>query len=217
LRPGAHIDRVHKGSGIVVLVAGRARDVSERGVAGATGRSADPVDWVEHWWTKQGFPDTERFVAMTSVLRAHQLLTDCIGDVLKRFDLTVNSYFLVLSVLLSDNGGLLLSQLARRITVHPTTVTLLTDRLESQGLLVREPHPTDRRATFAKITPAGRALANDATRALADIHFGVPHLTEGGAKQLVALLRPVRADLGDLTAADADGPSPSTTQACATD
>jgi DNA-binding MarR family transcriptional regulator len=139
---------------------------------------------------------------MTSLLRVHELMIEAMTEVLKRFDLTVNSYFLILSVQLSDDGAMLLSQLARRIMVHPTTVTLLTDRLESQGLLVRQPHPTDRRATFAKITPAGRALANEATRALEQIKFGVSQLTKTGAEQLVALLRPVRRDLGDMNIAD---------------
>jgi DNA-binding MarR family transcriptional regulator len=186
-------------------VAGRASNVTARSAAaetGANGRSPDPVDWVAHWWAKQGYGESERFLAMTSLLRVHQLMTDAMSDVLKQFDLTLNSYFLVLSVQLSDKGQLLLSHLARRIMVHPTTVTLLTDRLESQGLLVREPHPTDRRATFAKITPAGRALVNEASRALAEIDFGVPELTKSGAKQLIALLRPVRAELGDLNGSD---------------
>lgn len=160
--------------------------------------SLDPVDSVEHWWTKQGFSDTERFLAVTSLLRAHELVTDTMADVLKRFELTLNSYFLLLTIQLSDTGALLLSHIATRIMVHPTTVTLLTDRLENQGLLVREPHPSDRRATYARITPAGRALANEATRNLTDIHFGVAHLTKTDAKQLVELLRPIRAELGDM-------------------
>jgi DNA-binding MarR family transcriptional regulator len=183
-------------------VAERASVAAKRGntvpKVSANGRSRDPVDWVEHWWTKQGLGDTDRFLAMTSLLRVHQLMTDSMVDVLKKFDLTLNSYFLILTVQLSDKGALLLSHIATRIMVHPTTVTLLTDRLENQGLLVREPHPTDRRATLAKITPAGRALANEATRALAEIKFGVPHLNKEGARQLVALLRPVRAELGDM-------------------
>ncbi len=163
----------------------------------SNGKSPDPVDWVEHWWTKQGLGDTDRFLAVTSLLRVHQLMTEAMTDALKEFDLTLNSYFLLLSVQLSDTGALLLGHIASRIMVHPTTVTLITDRLENQGLLVREPHPTDRRATYAKITPAGRALASEATRSLGKMKFGLPHLTKTGAKQLVALLRPVRAELGD--------------------
>ncbi|WP_185736204.1 MarR family winged helix-turn-helix transcriptional regulator [Nocardioides sp. LS1] len=162
------------------------------------GRSPDPVDWVEHWWTKQGMGDTDRFLAVTSIVRIHELMTDAMASVLKEYDLKVNSYFLLLSVHLSDNGALLLSHIASRIMVHPTTVTLMTDRLENQGLLVREPHPTDRRATYAKITPAGKALVTSATDALDEITFGLPGLTKADAKQLVNLLRPVRARLGDL-------------------
>jgi DNA-binding MarR family transcriptional regulator len=153
---------------------------------------------VAHAWAKQGFPESEHVLVMTSILRTHQLMSEAMASVLKRYDLTLNSYFLMFSLMLSEDGALLLSQVATRIMVHPTTVTLLTDRLEDQGLLVREPHPTDRRATFAKITPAGRALANEATRALEEIDFGAPQLTRARAKQLVTLLRPVRAGLGDM-------------------
>jgi DNA-binding MarR family transcriptional regulator len=182
-------------------VAGRKTSVTQ-GPATArgrsNGRSPDPVDWVEHWWTKQGMGDADRFLAVTSIVRVHELMTDAMTSVLKEYDLKVNTYFLLLSVHLSDNGALLLSHIASRLMVHPTTVTIMTDRLENQGLLVREPHPTDRRAIFAKITPAGKALVTSATRALSEITFGLPGLTKADAKQLVNLLRPVRAELGDL-------------------
>lgn len=142
--------------------------------------------------------DADRFLAVTSVVRLHELMTGAMNGALKEYDLKVNSYFLLLSVHLSDNGALLLSHIANRLMVHPTTVTLMIDRLESQGLLVREPHPTDRRAIYARITPAGKALITSATAALDEIRFGLPGLTKAGAKQLVNLLRPVRAELGDL-------------------
>ena len=174
----------------------RSRTASEGSHASV---SPDPVDWVEQWWSKSGAAGAEQFLAMTSIMRVHQLMTDAISLVLKPFDLTVNAYFLLETVQLSKEGKLLLSHLAKRIMVHPTTVTLLTDRLEEQGLVVREPHQSDRRATFARLTPAGKALANEATRALADIDFGVPKLNASEARQLVTLLRPVRAELGDFS------------------
>ena len=161
-------------------------------------RSADPVDWVEQWWSKSEVVGADQFLAMTSIMRVHQLMTDAIAAVLKPFDLTINAYFLLETVQLSSEGKLLLSHLAQRIMVHPTTITLLTDRLEEQGLVIREPHQTDRRATFARLTPAGKALTKEATRALADIDFGVPQLTTADARRLTELLRPVRAELGDF-------------------
>ena len=159
--------------------------------------TTDPIDWVGYWWDEQELGDTTRFQAVGSILRLHQLMSESITAALKPFDLHLNSYLLLATIQLSDNGARLLSHLATRIMVHPTTVTLLTDRLEAQGLLAREPHPTDRRATFARITPAGKALMKEATRALAEIGFGLPELTSAQCEELVRMLKPVRAALGD--------------------
>jgi DNA-binding MarR family transcriptional regulator len=57
--------------------------------------------------------------------------------------------------------------------VHATTATLATDRLEHRELLQRSPHPTDRRATCVSITDLGRKTADEATKALTGIDFGM--------------------------------------------
>jgi DNA-binding MarR family transcriptional regulator len=159
--------------------------------------SGDPIEWVGYIYEEQGFPDKEKFLAMASVLRMHQLVTTATAAALKPFDLNPNSYLMLATIQLSETGARLLSHLAARIMVHPTTVTMLTDRLEAQGLLVREPHPTDRRATYARITPAGSALMKEATRALAEIDFAMPGLTKKQTRALIDLLAPVRMALGD--------------------
>jgi DNA-binding MarR family transcriptional regulator len=41
---------------------------------------------------------------------------------------------------------------------------VVVNDLEARGLVVREPHPTNRRAKLAKLTPAGRALAHRARK-----------------------------------------------------
>ena len=157
----------------------------------------DPVEWAGYFWGQNGFPDGERFLAMASILRTHQLITGRMERTLKPFGLATNAYLLLLTIQLSDSGARLLSHLAARIMVHPTTITLLADRLERDGLLRREPHPTDRRATFAKITPAGSALVREATLALDSMDFGLSSLTKTTSKDLMNILQKVRQDLGD--------------------
>ncbi len=157
----------------------------------------DPVEWAGYFWGQNGFPDGERFLAVASILRTHQLITGRMERTLKPFGLATNSYLLLLTIQLSDSGARLLSHLAARIMVHPTTITLLADRLERDGLLRREPHPTDRRATFAKITPAGSALVREATQALDGIDFGLTSLSKATSKELINILQKVRQDLGD--------------------
>jgi DNA-binding MarR family transcriptional regulator len=53
-------------------------------------------------------------------------------------------------------GGLTMSELSRRLMVTGGNVTGITDMLESEGLVARVDHPTDRRAYTVKLTPAGR-------------------------------------------------------------
>ena len=59
---------------------------------------------------------------------------------------------------LYHKGPLLLGDLQRRILVSSGGVTFLVDRLEEKGLVAREACPEDRRARYAVLTPAGRAL-----------------------------------------------------------
>lgn len=161
----------------------------------------DPIEWVEHYWRKQSLGDPRKFLAMGSVLRLHQLMTAEIDRVLKQFDLTRSAYLVLSTIQLSENGSRLLSRIATHMLVHPTTVTLIIDKLEQQGLVVRQPHPTDRRATYAKITPAGAALMKEATRALDGFGFGLPGLTAVEAGELTDILAPIRSAAGDVDSA----------------
>jgi DNA-binding MarR family transcriptional regulator len=52
--------------------------------------------------------------------------------------------------------GLKMSELSRRLMVTSGNVTGLADQLETEGLIVRDPVPGDRRATRLKLTAVGR-------------------------------------------------------------
>jgi DNA-binding MarR family transcriptional regulator len=62
--------------------------------------------------------------------------------------------------------GLTQSELAEILEIQPISLTRLVDRLADQGLVVREPHPTDRRANCVFITENG-LLAMEAFSPLA--------------------------------------------------
>ena len=53
-------------------------------------------------------------------------------------------------------GGLKMNELSQRLMVTGGNVTGITDQLESEGLVVRESDPADRRAYTVKLTAAGR-------------------------------------------------------------
>lgn len=52
--------------------------------------------------------------------------------------------------------GLTMGELSQRLMVTGGNVTGITDQLEGEGLVLRAPHPGDRRAYAVRLTPAGR-------------------------------------------------------------
>jgi DNA-binding MarR family transcriptional regulator len=80
-------------------------------------------------------------------------------------------------------------------------VTNLVDGLERAGYVQRASHPTDGRTTLATITPAGRAVARDATEALHQIRFGTEPLSDEALTAMTEILREARAGAGDFGAA----------------
>lgn len=58
---------------------------------------------------------------------------------------------------LRARGPLPPSALAERLGIASASVTAMLDRLTLAGLLVRRPHPTDRRSLLVELTPHGHA------------------------------------------------------------
>ena len=67
---------------------------------------------------------------------------------LPRFDL--------LAQLEREPEGLTMGELSQRLMVTGANITGITDQLESEGLVKRAAHPTDRRAFAVQLTPRGR-------------------------------------------------------------
>ena len=59
-------------------------------------------------------------------------------------------------------------ELAARLHCNPSTVVDPTDRLEEAGLVVRRPHPNDRRINTLAVTPRGRRVRDTLIQALFD-------------------------------------------------
>lgn len=57
--------------------------------------------------------------------------------------------------------GAKMSEVGARLGVTPRNVTKLVDGLEAEGLLKREPHPYDRRATLLRLTDKGRLVSRE--------------------------------------------------------
>lgn len=83
------------------------------------------------------------------------------------FDMTLPQFDLM-AALERAPDGLTMGELSRRLMVSSGNVTGITERLVAEGLVAREPSPTDRRAFVVKLTPAGRR----AFLAMAMVHEG---------------------------------------------
>jgi DNA-binding MarR family transcriptional regulator len=160
----------------------------------------DPIDeagrqWRAHW------PDAPvaAMMAVTSVMRAQQILLGRLNDALDEFGLTFARYEALMLLRFSRAGSLPLGKMGARLQVHPASVTNLVDGLERAGYVVRTPHPTDRRTTLATITPRGREVADAATAALHAIRFGTGPLDDAQLDTVTEVLRRARAGAGDFT------------------
>jgi DNA-binding MarR family transcriptional regulator len=140
---------------------------------------------------------------VTSVMRIQQLLLSAVDEVLEPFGLTFARFELLALLSFSRNGALPLGKIGARLQVHPTSVTNAVDRLEREGLVARVAHPTDRRATLASITPAGRRRAARATAALNEQVFESLPLAERQLTRVTGALRLLRTAAGDLDASGA--------------
>jgi len=136
--------------------------------------------------------------AATSITRAHQIVLARINEALEPFGLTFSRFEALALLSFSRTGALPLGKIGERLQVHPTSVTNTIDRLESDALVARVPHPHDRRATLAEITPEGRALVENASAALAAISFGVAGLDKEATRAATAVLTDLRSDAGDF-------------------
>jgi DNA-binding MarR family transcriptional regulator len=77
-------------------------------------------------------------------------------------------------------------ELADALGIDPPNATVVVDDLEAQGLVRRQPHPTDRRAKVVEATRKGKELARRADAILAT---PPPALSALGADDLETLRR----------------------------
>jgi DNA-binding MarR family transcriptional regulator len=165
---------------------------------GATTHRDDPLRRARNYWRGDHLGiDEEGFIAMTSVLRIHRMMTLAIEQEFKSHDIKLNDYMLLMTLELSENGSRPIARLANSLMIHPTTATLATDRLEARGLLARTPHPSDRRTTLVSITDAGRDLVQRASVVLEKLGYGLPGTSTEDRAALVDAIDRVRAAAGD--------------------
>ncbi len=137
--------------------------------------------------------------AITSVMRAQQILLTEVDAVVRPYGLTFARYEALVPLTFSRVGELTMSKISERLMVHPASVTNTVDRLVSSGLVDKRPNPKDGRGTLASITVKGREVVEAATRDLMLMNFGLGAYDAEECEEIVALLRPLRMAADDFT------------------
>ena len=165
----------------------------------STGRRPLPFDPIaeasRHWRERIGEPGA--MAAVTSIMRAQQILLGEVDAILRPFGLSFARYEALVLLTFSRRGSLPMSRMGERLMVHPTSVTNAVDRLEEDRLVRRVAHATDRRTTLVEITAPGRSLAARATEALVRADFGLRGLDARQTRELTGLLTRLRHAAGD--------------------
>jgi len=120
---------------------------------------------------------------------------------LPRFDL--------MAQLERDPDGLRMSELSKRLMVTGGSITGITDQLEQEGLAVRMPVQSDRRAVIVKLTPKGlerfRKMAADHEQWIIEL---LSALSDDEQHTMLAQFRRLKMHLGNVAAASVDGTGP---------
>lgn len=159
----------------------------------------DPIAAARLRWSEEGWEEAAGgMAAVTSLMRAHQIVLGRVERVLRPLGVTFARYEVLMLLRFSRRGSLPMKVVASRLQVHPTSATNAVARLEAAGLVTRAIHPDDRRAVLVTLTPEGRRLADGATAALNAEVFGRPGLHEDDLGTLVDVLTRLRKDAGDF-------------------
>jgi len=135
---------------------------------------------------------------VTSIMRVQQVLLSRADAVLRPLGLTFARYEVLMLLLFSKKGLLPLGKIGERLQVNAASVTNVTDRLESDGLVIRVPNLADGRGTLACITRKGRALSRRATVQMNAHVFGDLGIRAGELSVLFDVLRRLRQAAGDF-------------------
>jgi DNA-binding MarR family transcriptional regulator len=164
----------------------------------ATARlSFDPIAEARRHWDDR-WDEGRAMAAATSIMRAQQLVLAEVDRAVRPFGLTFARYEVLVLLSFTRRGSLPMGKMGERLMIHPTSVTSIVDRLEQDGLVTRVPHPDDRRITLVELTPAGRALASRATKAVETVRFGVGALSERDLDRLTRIVAELRREAGDF-------------------
>ena len=158
----------------------------------------DPIEEAGANWRRRDWGSVDAMMATTSITRAHQILLGRIDDALAPLGLNFSRFEVLALLSFTREGRLPMGKIGDRLQVHPASVTNTISRLEDDGLVAREPHPTDGRTTLARLTRRGRVRADQGAVPLAAIDFGLAGMDDASYLAIRGVLREFRAAAGDF-------------------
>ncbi|MGA9376842.1 MAG: MarR family transcriptional regulator [Mycobacterium sp.] len=159
----------------------------------------DPITLARANWERAGWGEVaDGMVAVTSVMRAHQILLARVETALRPYDLSFSRFELLRLLAFSSKGELPITKASDRLQVHVTSVTHAIRRLESDGLVKRLPHPTDGRTTLVRLTELGRSTVEDATETLNKDVFADIGISADESRSLATSIETLRRHAGDF-------------------
>ena len=160
--------------------------------------TTDAISEARRQWTKRWPEAASSMATATSVMRAQQIVLKAVDDSLRPLGLTFARFEALTVLSFTKSGELPLGKLGELLMIHPTSVTNIVDRLCSDRLIERLPHPYDRRTILAKITAEGKSLAKTAADVVNAIDFGVGTLEEEDKESLIEIVSKLRLASGDF-------------------
>ena len=157
----------------------------------------DPIARADELWRAR-WGSVPSMAAITSIMRAQQILLARVDAVVKPYGLTFARYEALVLLTFSKAGELAMSKIGQRLMVHPTSVTNTIDRLVASGYVAKKPNPQDGRGVLAVITDKGREVCEAATRDLMAMKFGLDMYDDEECAEIFAMLRPLRVGAGDF-------------------
>jgi DNA-binding MarR family transcriptional regulator len=140
-------------------------------------------------------PDERQLAAYRAFITAHaEIIGRIERDLATARVISLTWYDVLIELHEAPDRRLRLHELARAVVLSRSGLTRTVDRLESAGLLRREPDPTDRRGAFAVLTEEGVEAMRRAwpvyARGIAK--YFARHLTDDDARQLAAIFTRIR-------------------------
>src|ERR1700689_549102 len=112
----------------------------------------DPIDRAARIWEAR-FGPSSSMAAVTSIMRAQQILLGELDALLRPYGLTFPRSEALALLTFSRRRAMPRGVNGERLMAPPTSGTNILGRLEREGLVVRHPNPADGRGRLAEVTP----------------------------------------------------------------